>query len=162
MQFKKRTAAAIGAGSVVAAGVAGFALLAGPAHAEEPAPAPSGSSSAAPGQPGQNPADRRAEHQQELAAALAKELGIDQAKVAAALEKVRTEQQNAAKADRLEALKTRLDAAVKDGKLTAAQRDAILKAAEAGVLPGGGPGGLGGPGGFGGRGGPGGWGHGPR
>lgn len=150
MQFKKRTAALVGAGGVVAAGVAGFALLAGPAQADPTpsAPAPSASASAAPGAPQARP-DRGA-RDQELAAALAKELGIDQAKVTAALEKVRTDQQNAAKADRIADLKTRLDAAVKDGKLTAAQRDAILKAAEAGVLPGGG---LGGPGGRG---------HGPR
>jgi hypothetical protein len=78
--------------------------------------------------------------------------------VAAALEKVQAAQRaerekNApAKPDpaqRLEALKTRLDAAVEDGKLTADESAAILKAAEAGVLPGGGP--HGGPG----RGGPG-------
>jgi hypothetical protein len=152
VQFKKGTAALVGAGGVVAAGAAVFALLAGPAQAEEPAPsasatapaapqpAPSGSASA-PGAPQGRP-DRGA-RDQELAAALAKELGIDQAKVAAALEKVRTDQQNAAKADRIADLKTRLDAAVKDGKLTAEQRDAILKAAQAGVLPGGGPGGFG-------------------
>ncbi|MEV6488019.1 hypothetical protein AB0M20_05160 [Actinoplanes sp. NPDC051633] len=168
MQSKKRTAALVGAGGLAAAGVAGFALLAGPAQAE-PAPSASGSAPAAPAAPQPDPSGSAsapaapgttqgrpdpAARQQELAAALAKELGIDQAKVAAALEKVRTDQQNAAKADRIAELRTRLDAAVKDGKLTAEQRDAILKAAEAGVLPGGGPGG--GLGGWGGRG------HGPR
>ena len=46
--------------------------------------------------------------------------------------------------DRLADLKTRLDAAVKEGKLTAEQSAAILKAAEAGVFPqGGGRGGHG-------------------
>jgi hypothetical protein len=152
---KKRTAVLSVVGGVAAAGVAGFALLAGPAQAEDPSAAPSGSASApaapqpdpsasaAPGTPQGRP-DRGA-RQQELAAALAKELGIDQAKVAAALEKVRADRENAAKADRIAALKTELDAAVTAGKITAEQRDAILKAAEAGVLPGrGGPGGIGG------------------
>ena len=49
---------------------------------------------------------------------------------------------------RLEDLQTRLDAAVKEGKLTAEESAAIRKAAEAGVLPiGGRPGGPGGKGG---------------
>jgi hypothetical protein len=60
--------------------------------------------------------------------------------VAAALEKVETQMQADAKAERQAALKTRLDQAVKDGKLTQEQADAILKAAEAGVLPGSGRG----------------------
>lgn len=143
-------------GTIVAAlsgiGIAGAlaVAVASPALAEDPTPSPSASSSAA-DQP-----DReafRAQRQDELAAALATELGIDKAKVAAALEKVRTAQQGKAQADRTAQLKTRLDAAVKAGTLTQEQADAILKAAEAGVLPHGGPGGRhgGGARGFGGR-----------
>lgn len=79
-----------------------------------------------------DPATRRAE----LAKALAEKLGIDQAKVAAALAEIETE----ATADRKEALQQRLDEAVAAGKLTRAEADAVMKAAEAGVIPtGGGP-----------------------
>jgi hypothetical protein len=137
------TTAVAGAGAAAALGIA----LAGPAQAEDPTPAPSASSSApAPGKPDREAA--RAERQDELATALAAELGIDKAKVAAALEKVRAAQQADAKAERTAQLKTRLDDAVKAGKLTADEAAAILKAAEAGVLPQGGPGGghRGGPG----------------
>jgi hypothetical protein len=94
------------------------------------------------------PADREQRHAQrqaELAAALAKELGIAEDRVAAALEKVESQMRADAEAERQAQLKARLDQAVKDGKLTQEQADAILKAAEAGVLPGGR--GLGGPGG---------------
>jgi hypothetical protein len=85
-----------------------------------------------------------------LAAALATELGIDKAKVAAALEKVHADRQADAKAERTAALKTRLDTAVSEGTLTAEEAAAILKAAEAGVLQQGGPGHFGhGRGGFG-------------
>jgi hypothetical protein len=129
------------------AGALGIALVGGPALAD---PAPS--SSAAPSAPAAP--DPKAGHEQrrdELAAALATELGIDKAKVAAALEKVQAARRPAEgtrpkpdPAKRAEELKTRLDAAVKDGKLTAEESAAIQKAAEAGVLPLGGP--HGGPG----------------
>ncbi|HCT79951.1 MAG TPA: hypothetical protein DGG94_06460 [Micromonosporaceae bacterium] len=87
------------------------------------------------------------ELQQKLAEALAKELGLDQAKVAEALKKVqeqlraeaeanRDKNQPEARANHLEQLKTRLAEAVKAGKLTQAEADAIVKAAEAGVLNG--------------------------
>jgi hypothetical protein len=151
-------------GGVAAAGIAATALIGGPALAEAPAPAPSGSaaapaapapapsgSAATPAQPEKGAA--REEKQQELAKALAAELGIDESKVSAALEKVQTAQREKAQQERSAALKTRLDEAVKAGKLTQAEADAILKASEAGVLGGGGPGGFGGPGG---------WGHGGR
>jgi hypothetical protein len=77
-----------------------------------------------------------------FAAALAKELGISEAKVTEALEKLRTERE----ADARTALAERLDTAVSDGELTPADKASVLKAFDAGV--------LGGPGGFGG--------HGPR
>jgi hypothetical protein len=131
----RRTATITALGVTGAGGVLALAL-AGPNVAfADPSPSPSSSSSAA-------PADRsakRAQQQDELAGALAKELGIDKAKVAAALEKVQTEQAAKAKAERLADLKTRLDAAVAAGKLTRAEADAILKAAENGVLPAGRP-----------------------
>lgn len=153
---KKRTAILASLGGVGAVGILGLALAGSPAQAEDPTPSPSSSSSASSGGNTDRPDPQaaRAARQDELAAGLATELGIDKAKVAAALEKVQTAQEAKAKADRSAALKTRLDAAVKDGKITQAQADAILKATEAGVL-GGGPGGFGGPGGgfggFGGR-----------
>ena len=165
----KRTTVLAGIAGLGAAGALGVALVASPAQAEDPTPAPSASSSApnpsapdssapdssAPGSsargapgpgsagPGAGRPDRaadRAARQDELAAALATELGIDKAKVAAALEKVQADREAQAKADRLADLKTRLDAAVKEGKLTAEQSAAILKAAEAGVFPQGGGG----------------------
>ena len=100
--------------ALVGGGAAVLALgIAVPAVAfADPTPTPSSSASTDPG----TREDRRAEHRDKLAEALAKELGIDQAKVAAALDKV-------------------------DEQMRA---DAILKASEAGVL--GGPDGLGGPG----------------
>jgi hypothetical protein len=162
----KRTTVLAGIAGLGAAGALGVTLAASPAQAEDPTPSPSSSSSAdpnssAPGSSAPGSAapgstapgagtgrpDRaadRAARQDELAAALATELGIDKAKVAAALEKVQADREADAKADRLADLKTRLDAAVKEGKLTAEQSAAILKAAEAGVLPqGGGRGGHG-------------------
>ncbi|KQR02328.1 hypothetical protein ASF72_12015 [Arthrobacter sp. Leaf141] len=69
-----------------------------------------------------------------LAKSLAEALGIDEAKVTAALSELRT----AAQADRAAALKTRLDQAVTDGKLTQAEADAVTKAVESGVIGGGG------------------------
>jgi biotin operon repressor len=73
--------------------------------------------------------------QSKLAAALADKLGLSESKVATALEKVRTEHE----ADRRDALSDRLDAAVKNGKLTTDDKASVLKAFDAGVL--GGPGG---------------------
>jgi hypothetical protein len=69
-----------------------------------------------------------------LAKALAESLGIEESKVTAALAELRTE----AQADRAAALKTRLDKAVADGKLTQAEADAVTKAVEQGVIGGGG------------------------
>lgn len=146
---KKRTAILASLGGIGTVGVLGFALAGSPAQAEDPAPSPSSSAAAGTTQAdpqAPDPQAERAKRQDELAGALATELGIDKAKVAAALEKVQTAEEAKAKADRSAALKTRLDAAVKAGKLTQEQADAILKASEAGVL--GGPGGFGG--GFGG------------
>ena len=70
--------------------------------------------------------------QEALAASLAKSLGIDEAKVTAALEELRTAEQ----ADHAAALKPRLDQAVTDGTLTQAEADAVTKAAENGVIGG--------------------------
>lgn len=123
----RRTATLGGVGLAGAAGLLAFAL-AGPNIAfADPSPTPSASAAAAPDA-------RRAQEQDELATALAKELGIDKAKVAAALTKVQAERKAAAKADQIARMKTRLDAAVAAGKLTRAEADAILKAAESGVL----------------------------
>ncbi len=104
--------------------------------------------------------DRAAEHEarraaelDEMAAALAEELGIDKDEVAAALTTVTEERQAARQAERAAARQERLDAAVEDGTLTQEQADAMAELAEAGVLRGrGGPFGNGGHG----RGGPGG------
>lgn len=92
----------------------------------------------------------RAAHQKALATALAKELGVSEAKVTAALAVA----EKAAEADRAEhrteeraALVTRLDAAVKAGTLTESDKTSVLKAFDADLL-----GGRGGPGGPGGRG----------
>jgi len=148
---KKATFALAGAGGLLALGLAVPAVA---FAAPDPSATPSPSGSAAPGQPERaDKEQRRTERRAALAEALAKELGIDQDKVEAALEKVETDLAAQAKTERQERLKTELDQAVKDGKLTREQADAILKAAEEGVLPGGGRG-HGGPGGFGG--------HGPR
>jgi hypothetical protein len=127
--------------ALVGGGAAVLALgIAIPAAAfADPTPTPSSSATDA-----TTPEQRRAEHRDKLAEALAKELGIDQAKVAAALDKVDEQMRAEAKAERQAALKERLAAAVSEGKLTQAEADAILKASEAGVL--GGPDGLGGPG----------------
>lgn len=78
-------------------------------------------------------ADRN-KREKALASALAKQLNISEAKVTAALEKVKKD----AAADRRTDLSTRLDTAVKAGKLTADDKASVLKAYDAGVL--GGPG----------------------
>jgi membrane-bound lytic murein transglycosylase B len=142
----KGTAALAALGVTGAAAALGVALIGSPAQAEDPTPSPSASASTP---PKPDRAAERAQRQDELAAALATELGIDKAKVAAALEKVQADRKGQGRdasrtpetqADRIARLKTRLDEAVKAGKLTAEESAAILKAAEAGVLPaGGGP-----------------------
>ena len=76
----------------------------------------------------------RAARDAALAKSLAESLGIEESKVTAALEELRT----AAQADRAAALKTRLDKAVTDGTLTQAEADAVTKAVEKGVIGGGG------------------------
>jgi len=136
MNVRRKVAIGVAATGAVLAVALGGASLA----QADPTPSPSASSSAAPGGKADREA-KRAQQQADLAAKLAKELGVDQAKVQAALDKISSEQQAQAKADRLAALKQRLDQAVKDGKLTQAEADAIYKAAENGVLPDGGPGG---------------------
>jgi membrane-bound lytic murein transglycosylase B len=115
--MKKRTLVILGASSMLALGIA--APVAAAAADKDP----------------------KASHQQQLASALAKELGVDETKVSDALDKVR-EDKKADRPDRTPEnaqanLKTRLDAAVKEGKLTQAEADAVLKAVEAGVLWGG-------------------------
>jgi hypothetical protein len=65
---------------------------------------------------------------------LAGSLGIEESKVTAALEELRTEKQ----AEKAAALKTRLDQAVTNGKLTQAEADAVTKAVQNGVIGGGG------------------------
>ena len=72
----------------------------------------------------------RATRDTALAKALATELKVDEAKVTAALEEIRAEHEAEHKA----ALQSRLDEAVKAGKLTDAEADAVVKAAEAGVI----------------------------
>ena len=138
----------IGVGAAVAAGALGIALAVPHlAFAQDPTPSPSSGTSA----PGAGRPDR-AQHQDDLATALAQELGIDKDKVAAALAKIDANRPKPpadanppSEADRTAALKSRLDAAVKAGTITQAEEDAILKASAAGVL--GGPGGPGRPGG---------------
>jgi hypothetical protein len=65
--------------------------------------------------------------------ALAKELGVTQAKLTAALETVRS----AHEAEHRTQLGERIDEAVAAGKLTAADKASVLKAFDAGVLGGG-------------------------
>lgn len=90
---------------------------------------------AASGSGSETPAEKpdRAAMESALAASLAQSLGIDEAKVTAALEEIRTE----AQAERAAALKTRLDKAVSDGTLTQAEADGAAKAVEKGVIGGG-------------------------
>jgi membrane-bound lytic murein transglycosylase B len=142
---KKHTTVLAAIATTGAAAALGLTLAGAPAQAE-PSPSTSAPASAAP-----DGADGRAQRQDELAAALATELGIDKAKVAAALEKIQAARkadgkapaQDGTRPDRTAELKTRLDAAVTAGTLTAAESAAILKAAEAGILLHGGPGGGG-------------------
>ena len=75
----------------------------------------------------------RAAMEAALAKSLASSLGVEESKVTAALEEIRSE----AKSDRAAELKSRLDQAVTDGKLTQAEADAVTKAVEAGVIGGG-------------------------
>jgi hypothetical protein len=139
---KKIALAGAGAAGVIALGLAVPTL----AFAQDgPTPTPSNSSSADSGQPAgrtwPGKADRdqkRAERQNQLAEGLAKELGIPQDKVTAALEKVQGQLEASAKADREAQMRERLSAAVSAGKITQEQADAIAAAAAAGVLPGGG------------------------
>jgi hypothetical protein len=137
---RKLTLAGIGVAGVT--GLLGLGLAISGVASADPSPSPSSSASSQPG-PGskEDRAARKEQRQDELAEALAKELGIDKAKVEAALEKVQADRQAKNKAERTAALKTRLDAAVAEGKLTREQADAIVKAVESGVLPGGGLGG---------------------
>jgi hypothetical protein len=118
--MRKRTLVILGASSILALGIA--APVAAAAN-NDPKP-----------------------HQQQLASALAKELGVEESKVTAALEKLHEQQRaNFPEGTRptlkdlktfttREDLKTRLDKAVEEGKLTRAEADAVLKAVEAGVL----------------------------
>ena len=75
----------------------------------------------------------RAAREKAFAAALATELGVDEAEVTAALADLREAHEAEHKAD----LVTRLDAAVAAGTLTAADKASVLKAFDAGVLKGG-------------------------
>lgn len=129
-----------GLGLVGAGGVLGLAVTSGAAFAD-PSTAPSspvapsspaGSSPAAPSSPAVPGRDRDSA----LAGDLAAELGIDEAKVAAALANVREKRAAEARTERTEKLRTRLDTAVTEGRLTREQADAIRKAAESGVLNG--------------------------
>jgi hypothetical protein len=125
---KKTMFAGLAAAGVLAVGIAAPTV----AFAEDG----SGSSSTSQTDRKQARADRDAA----FAKALAAELGISEDKVAAAVEKVREQQKPQGQpkgAPKTQAeLKSRLDAAVKEGKLTQEQADAILKAYEAGVLGG--------------------------
>ncbi|MFW6866223.1 hypothetical protein ACOACQ_02480 [Nocardioides sp. CPCC 206347] len=76
--------------------------------------------------------EERADREAALAKALADELGLDEAKVADALDTLR----DAQKAERRTDLSERLDTAVKDGDLTDADKASVLKAYDAGVLGG--------------------------
>jgi hypothetical protein len=143
MTRTRRKVTIAGLGAAGAGALLAFAFVGPNAALADPSPAPSASSSAAPDAgkgPGRSQADREA-RQNELAGKLAKELGVDQSKVKAALDKIDADEQAQAKTDRLAGLKQRLDQAVKDGKLTQAEADAIYKAAENGAIPGGGFGG---------------------
>ncbi|MGI5148416.1 hypothetical protein ACQEVC_18910 [Plantactinospora sp. CA-294935] len=150
-------------GGLVAAGVLTVGLAApAVAFAEDgatPAPTPSASSDG--GTTAPEHGKRWVEQRGKLAEQLAKELGVPQDKVEAALAKIkeqhragwkdRAEQRGQgkpdaqSKADREAMLKERLDKAVSDGKLTQEQADAILAAVRSGVFPAFGGGHWGGP-----------------
>lgn len=84
--------------------------------------------------PAENTRPDRSATDAALAKSLAESLGVEESKVTAALEEIRA----AGQAERAAALKTRLDQAVTDGKLTQAEADAVTKAVESGVIGGGG------------------------
>ena len=151
---KKTTLVGLAAAGVLAVGVAAPTVaLAQDGGSATPTPSASSTTTE-----GDKHEQRRTERQNELAEALATELGVSKDKVQAALDKIHEQRKSEAqekrgdwknrdgedKADRQAQFKERLDQAVKDGKLTQEQADAIVKAYEAGVLPGpGGPGGRG-------------------
>lgn len=137
ISVRKKLALAGSGAAILALGVAVPAV----AFAQDPSPTPSSSASTS-ASTDSDREQRRAERQDKMAEALAKELGISKDKVAAALTKVEDQMHSEAQAERQAALKERLAEAVSAGKLTQAEADAILKANEAGVLPGG----MGGPG----------------
>ncbi|MBE1492569.1 hypothetical protein [Plantactinospora soyae] len=150
---RKRVLGGLVAAGVLTVGIAAPAV----AFAEDGAtPAPSPSASSDPGTTPQGQDQRAADRRGKLAEQLATELGVPQDKVEAALTKITQQRQAERKdqgspdgksgADREAWLKTRLDKAVSDGKLTREQADAIVAAFQAGVLPawGGGPGHRGG------------------
>lgn len=140
-RMSKKTLLALGASGVLALGIAAAPAVAYAADSDR------STTTRSEHRWGQHGADQ----QQKLAAALAKELGLEESKVSDALTKVREQLRTEAKAnaeskddsarpggaDRAAALKERLAAAVKEGKLTQAEADAIIKATEAGVLGGG-------------------------
>ncbi|MFF5171932.1 hypothetical protein ACFY3U_04780 [Micromonospora sp. NPDC000089] len=135
---KKRLLVGLAAAGVLGVGIAAPTV----AFAENTAtPSPSASSS----DQGTDRQQQKADRQQEFADALAKELGVPADKVTAALQKLREQRQAdrpqpPSAEERQAQLKSRLDQAVKDGKLTQEQADAITKAVEAGVFPAGGGG----------------------
>ena len=76
------------------------------------------------------PSDQRDARLDAFADALARRLGIDAAKVRAALDETRAAHQT----ERQQAFDDRLSQAVKGGTLTQAEADAVRKAAKAGVI----------------------------
>lgn len=69
----------------------------------------------------------------ELAKQLASKLGVEESKVKTALDEIHKARQAQARTE----FKSRLDQAVKDGKLTQTEADAVLKAWDAGLIGGG-------------------------
>lgn len=170
---KKNAIAGLAAAGVLGVGIAVPAI----AFAEGPSTNASPSATASPQSETEKQSweQRREEHRDAFAEALAAELGVEKEKVAAALEKVREQMRAEAgtrhegrgrpdgvrpdgarpdgarpdaeerAAERQARLAERLDQAVADGKLTREQADAIRKAIESGVLRGPGWGGGHGP-----------------